>query len=503
MPTDKLQKSRFTPRVIVVSSPGKLMLLGEHAVVYGYPCIATAVDQRMKATITGLEEPVFELEAADVDVHGYKKPFVDIGKGDIPKGAKFVEIALQNFLQKNPMKGGVRVETSSEFSSQFGFGSSSASTVCTVKALSELFGVKLTPKDIFDISYKTVLDVQGKGSGFDVAAAIYGGTFYFVTAGKVIESLAVEELPLIVGYTGVKADTTTLIKQVAQKKEKYPAKVERIFQAIAKLVEEAKVRMLEGDWERAGKLMDFNQEYLRDLGVSSEKLEALIGAAKKAGAWGAKLSGAGGGDCMIALARSNKREAISNAITEAGGQVIGVYPNAEGVRIETTDDQNELFIVVDKNDKVLGYRSRYDCHHDTSLVHRTVGVVVFNEEGKVLLQKRSSTKDMGAGLWGTSCAGHVRKGQEYEEALHRELVEELGVDMSVKFVTKEIVADEDETEMAGFYKGVYNGPFKPNLDEIERVEFFSPRELVFKIASREIVLTKWALVSLQKAGVLS
>lgn len=488
--------------MITISAPGELMLFGEHAVVYGYPCIATAVDQRMKATVTRLDEPVFELEASDVDVHGYKKPLVEIGKGDIPKGAKFVEIALQNFLQKYPIKGGVRVETSSEFSSQFGFGSSSASTVCTVKALSELFAVKLTPKDIFDISYKTVLDIQGKGSGFDVAAAIYGGMFYFVTAGKIIEPFAIKELPLIVGYTGVKADTTTLIKQVAEKKEKNPEKVERIFQAIAKLVEEAKVRMLEGDWERVGKLMDFNQEYLRDLGVSSEKLEALISAAKKAGAYGAKLSGAGGGDCMIALARSDKQEVIRRAITEAGGQVIDVRPNAAGVRVETTDDQQEFFIVVDKNDNVLGYRTRYDCHHDKNLIHRTVGILIYNKNGQILLQKRSATKDMEPGVWGISSAGHVTKGQTDVEAVHRELKEELGIEMPLKFVKKFITTSDRETERAALYKGLHDGPFVPNKQEVEEIKFFEPRELNFKVVRREIRLTKAAEHTLRQVGIL-
>lgn len=489
---------------VSVSAPGKLMLLGEHAVVYGHPCIATAVNQRMKVTATSLEEPVFELEAGDVDVQRYKKPLTEVGTGDIPRGAKFVEIALLNFLHNHQIKGGVRVETSSEFSSQFGFGSSSASTVCAIKAFLELFGAKLSQKEIFDLCYKTVLDIQGKGSGFDVATAIYGGTVYFVTGGKVIEPLAIKELPLIVGHTGIKADTVTLIKQVAEKKEKNHQKVERIFQAIAKLVEEAKIRMLEGDWERVGKLMDFNQEYLRDLGVSSEKLEALISAAKKAGAWGAKLSGAGGGDCMIALHPDGVQGklAIVEALQEAGGEVVNVSANAQGVRLETTDDQSELFIVVDKNDNILGYRTRYDCHHDKSFIHRTVGAVVFDDKGRVLLQKRSSTKDMGPGLWGISCAGHVRKGQEYEEALHRELIEELGVDMPIIYVAKFVVEDEDETEMCALYKGLSNGPFKPNSNELERIEFFSPRELAYKVATREIALTKHSETSLQKAGVL-
>ena len=141
-------------------------------------------------------------------------------------------------------------------------------------------------------------------------------------------------MPLVVGYTGVKADTKTFIADVAAKRAREPEKVERIFAAIAKIVEEAKIKMLEGDWERVGRLMDFNQEYLRDLGVSSEKLEVLISAAKRAGAWGAKLSGAGGGDCMIVLGPRDKRDVIRKAIEGAGGEVINVSPNAEGVRIE-------------------------------------------------------------------------------------------------------------------------------------------------------------------------
>ncbi|MBI3386063.1 hypothetical protein HY031_03200 [Candidatus Gottesmanbacteria bacterium] len=200
--------------------------------------------------------------------------------------------------------------------------------------MSELSGKKLDNKQLFDLAYKTVLDIQGKGSGFDVAAAIYGGTLYFMTGGKVIEPLRVDSLPLVVSYTGVKADTSSLIAQVSEKKEKNSEKVERIFDAIAKLVDEAKRKIPEGDWERVGKLMDFNQEYLRDLGVSSEKLESLISAAKSAGAFGAKLSGAGGGDCMIALVSNEKRDAVRNAITETDGEVVDVSMNAEGVRVE-------------------------------------------------------------------------------------------------------------------------------------------------------------------------
>ena len=318
---------------ITVSAPGKLMLLGEHAVVYGRPYIVTAVGQRMRAIVELTEKPVFQLNAPDVQVENYQKPMSDLGKDDIPKGAKFVEMAVSQFTSEVG-KTGIKVTTASEFSSQFGFGSSSASTVCVIKALSELTNKKLSNKQIFDLSYKTVLDIQGKGSGFDVAAAVYGGTLYFVTPGKMIEPLKIASLPLIVGYSGIKADTVTLVNEVLEKAKKYPKVIDDVYTAIGNLVRQAKKAILKSDWLTLGELMNFNEGYLSILGVEGRKLADMIYSAREAGAYGAKLSGAGIGDCMIAVTPAGKSKAVTKAITQAGGQVIDVKANVEGVRIE-------------------------------------------------------------------------------------------------------------------------------------------------------------------------
>jgi len=343
---------------VTVSAPGKLMLLGEHAVLFNKPCIVTAVNQRLRVTIEVLTAPEFQLNAPDINVVNYKKQMDEIGKGDIPKGAKFIEIAVKNFLhiyhschsreRGNPVDinkaflgklrtvtiKGIKITTKSEFSSEFGFGSSSASTVCTIKAMSELFNLNLTQKEIFDLSYRTVLDVQGTGSGFDVAAAVYGGTLYFVTGGKTIEPLAVRHLPLVIGYSAIKADTVTLINQVKEKARKYPGIIEGIYSSIAELVELAKIKLLENDLVSFGQLMNVNQGYLEALGVSNNKLANMIYAARLAGASGAKLSGAGGGDCIIAIAPEINRKSVKKAIIKAGGEIINVQANAQGVRIE-------------------------------------------------------------------------------------------------------------------------------------------------------------------------
>lgn len=320
-------------KTITVSAPGKLMLLGEHAVVYNHPCIVTAVGQRMKATVTLLDVSEFQLDAPDVKVVGYKKSMNELGNGEIPKGAKFVEFAVKNFTGENPIKG-VRVETTSEFSSQFGFGSSSASTVCVLKALSEISGVKLDKKGLFDLAHKTIIDIQGVGSGFDTAAAIYGGILYFVSGGKAIESVAIKSLPLIVGYSGVKADTPTLVKALKVKMELRPTIYPPLFDVSTAAVEVGKKALVAQDFETFGEMMNVCEGLLSAYGVEIGKLAAMIHGAWDAGAYGAKLSGAGGGDCMIAIAPDDKVQAVKDAISTAGGQVVEVQTNVEGARVE-------------------------------------------------------------------------------------------------------------------------------------------------------------------------
>jgi len=364
---------------VIVSAPGKLMLFGEHAVVYGKPCLVTAIDQRIYVKAEILEKEEFELQAPDVQVLSYKKPIGEVGRGDVTRGARFVEMAVRNFLDKIHLKkspqppltkgekkaslikgghkevlirenyllspsllkrgqgrfiGGIKITTKSDFSTQFGLGSSSAVTVCTIKALSELFEVKLSKREIFDVAYKTILDIQGRGSGFDVAASVYGGTLYFVTGGKTIEQLAISSLPLIVGYSGVNADTVEILKRVKASFAKKGGCLSQIYNGIEDLVNRAKDALVEKDSQKLGALMNKNQEYLHELGVSSERLDRMTRAAFDAGAYGAKLSGAGGGDCMIALAAEGKRKDIEEAINKAGGEIIKVKTNAEGVRVE-------------------------------------------------------------------------------------------------------------------------------------------------------------------------
>lgn len=162
------------------------------------------------------------------------------------------------------------------------------------------------------------------------------------------------------------------------------------------------------------------------------------------------------------------------------------------------DDQQELFIVVDNNDTVLQYRSRFDCHHDRTLIHRAVGVVISNDRGKILLQKRSMKKDLNPGKFTISAGGHVTKGQTYEAAAQRELKEEIGVHIPITFVKKFLTRNEQESEMAVIFTAIYNGPFFPATDEVDMVQFFSAEEII----AMQNALTPIGRETLKHIGIL-
>jgi mevalonate kinase len=472
--------------MLTVSAPGKLMLFGEHAVVYGFPCIVTAVDERLHVSIEPANQLHFEI------------PHI--------KDTRFLEAAVAAAQKRFGLPElSVKLTTRNDFSGIKGFGSSSAVCVATISAIAGYTNHEISKKELFDMAYEAVLSVQGVGSGFDVAAAVYGGTIEFVRGGQSINRLIDESItiPMVIGYTGIKVDTATIIKEVADMRKKNQKRIDGIFEEIGSLVRKASKQVKKCDWEEVGRLMDSNQKYLRDLGVSSEKLEALISAAKNAGAYGAKLSGSGRGDCMIALVSPHNRNAVGSAICSAGGIAIPASTNAPGVMIDTTDDQSELFVVVDRDDNVIGYRTRYDCHHDKSLIHRAITVLILDDQGRILLQKRSNTKDKLPGYWAFSAGGHVGKGESYEQAIHREMKEELGVDLPVSPYRTFVFTKEQESEMESLFLAKSNGPFSPDPREVADIMFFSKEELLQKLRSQEVMITPLTDYMLHMVGFLS
>lgn len=321
---------------IRVSAPGKLMLFGEHAVVHGRPCIVTAVDQRIEIRISFNGENELIINAPQLGIRSYQRTVSELGGQEMPKQVSFIEAAVKKFYQQYGLKKGLNITTHSQFSHTYGFGSSSAITIATIKALSLLYKIKLSDKKLFDLAYQAVLEIQGVGSGFDLAAALWGGTLLYKKGAKVAKRLKIKSLPLIVCYSGVKADTPTLVRQVEEYKRRHPKKVKRIFDQMEKITLKAKNLFVQKKWLAVGQLMNKNQKLLEELGVSTQVLEKLIRAALEAGALGAKLSGAGGGDNIIALCLPQKKKSVEKVLKKAGGQIMKVKLNSKGLTWQKT-----------------------------------------------------------------------------------------------------------------------------------------------------------------------
>jgi mevalonate kinase len=321
---------------VSASAPGKLMLFGEHAVVYGYPCIVTAVDLRYHVAIEKDPHPQITIETPGLKKFGqtFTAPLEQVvGQTILPRAIAFVLAAIRRFYGRYPFEGGLRMWTAGPEIS-YGLGSSSAVTVAAVAALAEVHQVRLLPKEIFSLAMEAVLEVQGSGSGFDVAAAVFGGSLYYEKGGEVIEPLGLTNLPVVIGFSGDKVSTMNLIEMIRALKHKNPQQVEGIFHLIGSLVQRAKGLLQQGDWRQVGELANINQGLLEALGVGTLQLSRQIYAARQAGAYGAKLSGAGGGDCMFALVSADKKDLVTREIEKSGGTIVALDSGTVGVRIE-------------------------------------------------------------------------------------------------------------------------------------------------------------------------
>jgi len=322
-------------RKVVASAPGKVILYGEHSVVYGEPAIAIALSKRAYTTVYSLPTSTIEINAVN---YGVKAEFPQ-KRGEISlKHEKFRvlqpiwEACLQVLEYTNTRKG-LRVIVESQIPKEAGLGSSAAVAVSTIAAVASLIEANLTPQVISKLAYEAEKIVHKTPSGIDNTIATFGGAVLF-QKGKITEIKIRKNLPLVIGDTGIKRSTKQLVLKVKSLKEKYENIVSPIIKNIGLIIPRALKALNEGDLLTLGELMNINQGLLDALGVSTREIAKLIHAARNAGAYGAKLTGAGGGGCIIALTPPEKQKAVAEAIKEEGGEPIITEISLEGVKIE-------------------------------------------------------------------------------------------------------------------------------------------------------------------------
>jgi len=325
---------------VVASAPAKVILFGEHFVVYGEPAIVIAIDKRAYAKAEVRNDQNLHLHSVNLNLAGYfENEVFKIEQGDLKEAkSKFepVKLAIGKVLEKYGENVGLNVEINSTVPVAAGLGSSAAVVAAVTASVSALLNVKMSKEEIFRITYEAERIVHGTPSGIDPAISTFGGTLLFQmdTGFKPLDVKM--GIPLIVGDTGVERSTRVQVEKVREINERYPRVVEPIMRAAREIVLKAIEALKENSLETLGDLMNINHALLYGVGVSDESLEWLINAARKAGALGMKLTGAGGGGCMIALAKNERIQEVAEAIQRAGGKPFIAKKTDEGVKIERT-----------------------------------------------------------------------------------------------------------------------------------------------------------------------
>lgn len=164
---------------------------------------------------------------------------------------------------------------------------------------------------------------------------------------------------------------------------------------------------------------------------------------------------------------------------------------------------SEYFEIVDENDEVIGKALRSDCHGNPSLIHRTAHVVVYGSDGRILLQKRSMSKDIQPGKWDTAVGGHLDPGENYLQAAVREMSEELGVEApadQLELLFDSRTRNDVESENVRVYQITHDGPFKPLECEIDELRFWTVEQLQNAIGTG--VLTPSLEAELKQLGIV-
>ena len=341
------------------SVPAKVILFGEHFVVYGKRALATAINRRLVVEATPTEKAGYHVKIANIPTFGLELDLTDVTSEVHPykdyasatKALAYVTSAIQYLEDEYGIGGaGVELEIKSEIPLSAGLGSSAATCVATIAALKDYFGVPGDLEAIRTDAHTVEKAVQGAASPVDTAISTYGG-YVFVERNEV-KRLPLARLHLIVGsissiplsmdikkYSELGLKTKKLVEKVRIRKEMFEDIFESISNAADALTAQALDALEHDDVVKLGALMDMNHGLLDAIGVVPRQLSELVKLSKALGAFGAKVTGAGSSDEMggvgsVLVLPRDSADSIKTALDSAGALVMDVQTGERGLRIE-------------------------------------------------------------------------------------------------------------------------------------------------------------------------
>jgi mevalonate kinase len=295
------------------TAPGKVILLGEHAVVYGRPAIVVPVWQTVATASVQAGPPG---SGCILHAHDLGATIRLAAADDKEPLALVARLALAALGMADEPDW--RIDLASTIPIAGGLGSGAAISTALVRAIFAAAGQEATPQEVSRLVYASERIYHGTPSGIDNTVVAYGAPIWFVRGEPPQVFTPAAPCTLVIADSGIHSPTKETVGDVRAAWEAQPARYEALFDAVAALVHAARRALAAGDLPTLGLLMDENQDILAQLGVSSPPLERLIDAARRAGAWGAKLSGGGRGGNVTSLVAPEQAAAVEEALLAAG-----------------------------------------------------------------------------------------------------------------------------------------------------------------------------------------
>jgi len=303
---------------IISKAPGKTILFGEHAVVYGFPAIAvplTAIQTKVSIlprlknnrSLIRFRNPSWK-----EDIYFENLKLNNPVRVTVENISKLIESKIPNF----------EMTVSSSIPISAGLGSSAALAVSISKGFSQFLGIKLSKEEINDLAFKSEIVQHGSPSGIDNSVVTYSRPIYYISGQPMIQIKITKPVHLILADSGKRSLTKDVVKSVREKWENKPNIINQIFEGIGDLVKKAHPAMRNGNIHLIGKLMTQNHSALQRLDVSLPELDHLVNSAILHGASGAKLCGAGKGGYMVAASTLENTESIRDGLLSAGARNI-------------------------------------------------------------------------------------------------------------------------------------------------------------------------------------
>lgn len=289
-------------------APGKIILFGEHTVVYKKPAIAVAIDRGVNVELIPRNDDNITVKLDLIDY--YKKSQLVNKKLNykIDSQKKMITDYIYEVINLFEFEKGFDLTVDIKMYLGAGLGSSAAVTVSTLKAVSLYVNKQIDKKTIAQTAREIEIKIQGAASPIDTSMSTYGGIIFIDENSKLNRIDFNMKLPLIVSNCEISGNTGKLVESVRLKYEKYPIIVGNIFKAMEQIAIDAKVALEKGNSELIGDLMNINQGLLDAIGVNTTELSDMVYKAREYGAKGSKLTGSGGGGCIIAYTPENSDE---------------------------------------------------------------------------------------------------------------------------------------------------------------------------------------------------